>query len=72
MVMSTGCGSCRGPGFYSQHLRGISQLSVTPVPGDPMSYSDLLRHQVHMWCTEMHASKKPLASLSRMLNCDTC
>jgi hypothetical protein len=32
-VKSTG--SSRGPRFNSQHLDVISQLSVTPVPGDP-------------------------------------
>ena len=26
--------SSRGPGFNSQHPRGSSQLSVTPVPGN--------------------------------------
>ena len=27
--------SSRGPRFNSQHPHGSSQLSVTPVPGDP-------------------------------------
>lgn len=31
---NTGCSS-RGPGFNSQRLRGSSQLSVAPVPGNP-------------------------------------
>lgn len=36
MVMSTGCGSCRGPGFYSQRPYGGSQPHLTPGPGQPM------------------------------------
>lgn len=31
----------------SQNLRGILQLSVTPVSRDPMLFSGLLRHQAH-------------------------
>lgn len=54
-VKSTGCSS-PGPGFDSQHP-GSSQLSVTPVPGDPVSFSGLLWHQIYIWFTDMHASK---------------
>ena len=35
VVKSTGC-SFRGLGFTSQHPHGSLQLSVTPVPGDPL------------------------------------
>ena len=35
----TGCSS-RGLGFNSQHLQDTSQLSVTPVPGDPTPSPD--------------------------------
>lgn len=33
-------GTCRGPGFTSQHSHGDSQSPVTPVPGDPTLLSD--------------------------------
>ena len=33
-VKNTDC-SCRGLGFNSQYPHGTTQLSVTPVPGDP-------------------------------------
>jgi hypothetical protein len=36
VIKSTGC-PFRGPRFNSQLLRGTSQPSVTPVPGDPMA-----------------------------------
>ena len=39
----------RIPGFRSQHPRGSSQPPVTPVPGDPMHSSDLLRLLIYTW-----------------------
>lgn len=40
------------PGFDSQH----PQPSVTLVSGDMMPSSGLCRHQVQMWCSDIHAS----------------
>jgi hypothetical protein len=40
------------PMFYSQHLHGSSQLSVTPIPGDLMPSIGLCGHG-----REMYASK---------------
>jgi hypothetical protein len=58
-VTKSTCCSCRGPGFDSQQPYGDSQLSRTAVPtGDPTPSSDLLQHQVHLWCTAIHASKR--------------
>ena len=37
----------------SQQPHGGSQLSITPVPGDPMLPSDLLWHQACMWHTDI-------------------
>ena len=42
-VESTGCSS-RQPCFCSQHPHGTSQLSVTPVPGDPTQFLGLCRY----------------------------
>lgn len=50
---STGCSS-RRPDVYFQRLHSSSQPSVTRVPGDPMSSSDLLWDQTHTWWTYMH------------------
>lgn len=36
--------------FGSYHLHGSSQLSVTPVPGHPVSLSDLCRYQALTGC----------------------
>lgn len=41
-IKSTGC-SDRGPEFGSQHPCGGLWLSVTPVPGDPISSPGLCR-----------------------------
>lgn len=40
---------CKGPGFSYQYSENGSQPSLTPVPGDPMPYSDLHRHQACLW-----------------------
>lgn len=34
--------------FDTKQPHGSSQLTITPVPGDLISYSDLCRHQSHM------------------------
>ena len=39
-----------GPRFNSQYLYGISQLSVTPVPGDLTPFSDPYVYQVYTQC----------------------
>lgn len=44
MVKSTKCSS-RRPEFNSQHLRGSSQASVTPVSEGPLTSSGLNHHQ---------------------------
>ena len=41
----------RGPGFKSQHPKGSSQPSLTPVPGT-LTSSGLQKHQIHVWRTE--------------------
>lgn len=46
--------SCRGLWFNSQRPHGHSQLTSTPVPGDPTSSSDLRRHQECMECPDLH------------------
>lgn len=57
-VQSTGCSSA-GPRISSQHPPGGSQLSVTPVPGDPVLTSDLTV-TAHTWYTDIHAGKTPI------------
>ena len=42
--------SCRGPAFGFQHPQSGSQPTITPVPGDPIPFSCLLRHYIHV-CT---------------------
>jgi hypothetical protein len=42
-VKNTGC-YCRGPGFDSQHPHSGSQVSITPVPEDPMPSFGFCRH----------------------------
>lgn len=44
VVEIAGCAG-RGPGFESQHPRGSSQLSGSPVPEDPVPCSDVQGHQ---------------------------
>jgi hypothetical protein len=46
-VKSTGSSS-RGSGFDSPHPHGVSQISVTPVPGNMMSFSGLHGHCMHV------------------------
>lgn len=43
--------------FDSQHRKGSSQLSITPIPGDLMPSFGLQRHQPHMWCSDVHVRK---------------
>jgi hypothetical protein len=52
--------SSSGPRFYFQHPHGSSQLSVTPVPGGPVSSSSFCGHQACMWCKDMHGDKTPV------------
>jgi hypothetical protein len=40
-----------------EHPHSSSQLSVTPVPGHPMSSYDLHRYQACIWCTYMYTGK---------------
>lgn len=49
---SIGC-LYRGTTFNSQHPHNGSQLSTTPVPGDPGHHG----HQARIWCTDTHAGK---------------
>lgn len=57
--LSTNC-SCRGLRFGSQHPHGGSQTSLTLVPKDPATSSDLLGHQACVWCSETHNADKTL------------
>jgi hypothetical protein len=57
VVKSTGCSS-RGPGFYPQHPQGSSQLSITPVPGNP-THSSLFHGQCIQVVTDIHADETP-------------
>lgn len=46
--------------FSSQHPCFNSQSFVTPIPGDPIFFSNLFfRHQVHTKCTHIHAGRTP-------------
>lgn len=40
-MVKSDCHSSRGPWFGSQQRRDGSQLPETPVPGDPVAFSDL-------------------------------
>jgi hypothetical protein len=42
------------------HPQRFSRPFLTPMPGDLMSFSGLQRHQMHRWCTDIHAGKTPL------------
>lgn len=53
------CCSFRRPKFSSQHAHGGSQPPVTPVSGDPMPSSGLLRPQTCIWYTYRYAFKHP-------------
>jgi hypothetical protein len=57
VVKSTGFSE--GLGFNSQHLHGGSQLSVTSVPKDPMSFpaSTGARHGNGTWQFKIHIGK---------------
>lgn len=55
-IKSTGC-SCRSSGFDTQHPHGHSQPTVTPVPEEPTTASELFRHQAYMWHIDIHAGK---------------
>lgn len=41
----------QGPDSMSGPLYGGSQLTITPIPGDLMLFSDLRGHQVYTWST---------------------
>lgn len=41
-----------------QQTRSSSQLSGTPVSGEPTPSSFPHKHQSHIWHTDIHASKK--------------
>lgn len=45
------------PRFNSQHSKGRSQPSITPVPGDPVSSLGLCGHQMCMCYTNIHVGK---------------
>lgn len=45
------------PDSVSGPPHGGSQLTITPIPGDPMLFSDLGGHQVYTWNTYIHACK---------------
>lgn len=49
VVKNTDC-SFRRLGFHSQNLPDISHLSVTPVSGYLIPFSDLRGHQAHVRC----------------------
>lgn len=53
---TTGC-SYRGLGFGSLYPHSILQPLITPVPGDRIPFSGLLRHQALMWHTYINAGK---------------
>lgn len=44
------------PHFDFQYPHGGLQPSVTVVPGDSISSSGFLRHQAHIWCTDICAT----------------
>jgi hypothetical protein len=48
--------SSRGPGFNFQNVHDNQQPSITLVPENPASSSDLLGHCT-MWYTDIHVSK---------------
>jgi hypothetical protein len=56
VVKNTGCSS-RRPRLDSQHPRGGSQPSMTPVLGGQAPTFDLHWHQAHMWHTDIYAGK---------------
>lgn len=71
MTKSAGCSS-RGSRFNSQHTRGSSQPSLTPVSGDPRQPSGLCRHGAHTWCTDIVVDKTPIHIFYFLiLNADT-
>lgn len=45
------------PGSFPSTPTGGAQLSVSPVPGDPMLCSRLNGHEAHTSCTEIYACK---------------
>jgi hypothetical protein len=51
MVKSTGCFS-KGPGFNSQHSYRSSQLSVTLVPGDPHTDTQIVEKKIKTYPLE--------------------
>lgn len=51
-VFKSRCCSCRRIGFSSQHLHDSSQLSITPVLGDPMPCSEFM--VTCAWCTDIY------------------
>lgn len=59
----------RGPRFKSQHPHNGSQTTVTPIPGEPTSPSDLHGHQTHRHAFRQntHASKNKI--INYFLNC---
>jgi hypothetical protein len=38
----------------------VAHSYVTPVPGDPIPSSEVLRYQAYTWCTDMHAGETPI------------
>lgn len=53
------CCSCGGP-VCSQHSHGSSQPAVT---SDPRLFSNLHRHQAHVWCTSIEIGKMLMRKL---------
>lgn len=49
--------------LHPQHLPGGSQLTVAPVPEDPMPYSDLHGHQVYMHAKHIYVKKTTLLTI---------
>ena len=51
----------REPGFDSQYLQGGLQPSVSPIPGDPVPFSDLTgtrhTHGSHTYLEQKHSSR---------------
>lgn len=45
------------PGSGPSTHMAAHQLSVIPVPGDPVPSSDFHRHQAHMWYIDIHANR---------------
>lgn len=57
---------CGGHRFRYHHPHGGSKPLVTPVPGEPMPSSNILKHQAPTLCTSTHA---PMPSMHIMHPC---